>query len=45
MSIHELGELQRNALLLTALSTSDAEEIIDLGSRRRRSIARSSARD
>jgi hypothetical protein len=45
--IHELGELQRNALLLTAWSTSDAEERkIDLGRRRRRrrSIARISAR-
>jgi hypothetical protein len=44
MSIHKLGKLQRNALLLTALSTSDAEEIIDLDRRRRRGIARSSAR-
>jgi hypothetical protein len=42
-SIHELGELQRNALLYTALRTSDAEEGIDLG-RRRISIARSDAR-
>jgi hypothetical protein len=43
--IHELGELQRNTLLLTALSTSDAEERVDLGRRRRRGgIARSSAR-
>jgi hypothetical protein len=41
--IHELGELQQNTLLLTALSTSDAEEGIDFG-RRRRCIARSSAR-
>jgi hypothetical protein len=31
-------------MLLTALSTSDAEERIDLGRRRRRGIARSSAR-
>jgi hypothetical protein len=42
--IHELGELQRNTLLLTALSTSDTEERIDLGRRRRRGVARSSAR-
>jgi hypothetical protein len=42
--IHELGELQRNTLLLMALSTSNAEERIDLGSRRRRGIVRSSAR-
>jgi hypothetical protein len=35
-SIHELGKLQRNMLLLTALSTSDAEERIDLDRRRRR---------
>jgi hypothetical protein len=42
--IHELGELQRNALLLTVLSTSNAEEGIDFGRRRRRSIARSNAR-
>jgi hypothetical protein len=42
--IHELGELQQKALLLTALSTSDAEERIDLGRRRRRRITRSSAR-
>jgi hypothetical protein len=42
--IHELGELQRNTLLLTALSTSNAEERIDLGSRRRRGIVRSSTR-
>jgi hypothetical protein len=42
--IHELGELQRNTLLLTTLSTSDAEERIDLGIRRRRGIARSGAR-
>jgi hypothetical protein len=42
--IHELGELQRNTLLLTALSTNDAENGIDLGRRRRRSIARSSSR-
>jgi hypothetical protein len=42
--IHELGELQRNALLLTALSTSDGEERIDPDRRRRRGIARISAR-
>jgi hypothetical protein len=35
-SIHEFGELQRNTLLLMALSTSDAEERINLGRRRRR---------
>jgi hypothetical protein len=34
--IHELGELQRNTLWLTALSTSDTEERINLGRRRRR---------
>jgi hypothetical protein len=42
--IHELGEFQRNTLYLTALSAGDAEEEIDLGRRRRRSIARSNAR-
>jgi hypothetical protein len=42
--IHELGELQQNMLLFTALSTSSAEERIDLGRRRRRGIARSTAR-
>jgi hypothetical protein len=41
--IHELGELQRNTLLLTALSTSDIEERINLDRRRRRGVARSSA--
>jgi hypothetical protein len=41
--IHELGELQQDALLLTALSASDAKEGIDLG-RRRRSIAGSNTR-
>jgi hypothetical protein len=35
-SIHELSELQRNTLLLTTLSTSDAEKGIDLDRRRRR---------
>jgi hypothetical protein len=40
--IYELGELQWNALLFMALGTSDAEERIDLG-RRRRSITRSSS--
>jgi hypothetical protein len=42
-SIHELGKLQRNMLLLTTLSTSDAEERIDLDKRRKRGIVRSSA--
>jgi hypothetical protein len=42
--IHELGELQQNTLLLTALSPSDAEKRIDLGRRRRRGIARTRAR-
>jgi hypothetical protein len=41
--VHEFCELQRNTLLLTALSTSDAEERINLGRRRRRGIVRSSA--
>jgi hypothetical protein len=42
--IHELGEFQRHTLYLTALSADDAEEGVDLGRRRRRSITRSSAR-
>jgi hypothetical protein len=43
--IHELGEFQRNTLLFTALSTSDAEKRIDLGRRRRRrGIVRSRSR-
>jgi hypothetical protein len=41
--IHELGKFQRHPLNLTALSTGDAEEGVNLG-RRRRSIMRSSAR-
>jgi hypothetical protein len=43
MSIHELGKLQWNALLLTALSTSNAEERTNLDRRRRRAITWSSA--
>jgi hypothetical protein len=42
--IHKIGEFQRNTLYLTTLSAGDAEEGIDLGRRRRRSIARSNAR-
>jgi hypothetical protein len=42
--IHELGEFQRHTLYLTALSAGDAEEGVDLGRRRRRSITWSSAR-
>jgi hypothetical protein len=41
---HELGKFQRHPLNLTALSAGDAEEGINLGRRRRRSIMRSSAR-
>jgi hypothetical protein len=41
--VHELGEFQRNTLLLTALSISDIEERINLDRRRRRGVARSSA--
>jgi hypothetical protein len=44
MLIHELGEFQRNTLYLTSLSVGDAQEGVDLGRRRRRSITRSSAR-
>jgi hypothetical protein len=39
--VHEFGEFQQNTLLLTALSTSDTEERINLD-RRRRGVARSS---
>jgi hypothetical protein len=42
--IHEFGKFQRHTLNLTALSAGDAEEGVNLGSRRRRSIMRSSAR-
>jgi hypothetical protein len=42
--IHELGKFQWHPLNLTALSTGDAEEGVNLGRRRRRSIMRSSAR-
>jgi hypothetical protein len=42
--IHELGKFQRHPLNLTALSAGDAEEGVNLGRRRRRSIMRSSAR-
>jgi hypothetical protein len=42
--IHELGEFQWHTLNFTALSAGDAEEGVDLGRRRRRSIVRSSAR-
>jgi hypothetical protein len=41
--VHELGELQRHPLNLTALSAGDAEEGVHSG-RRRRSIMRRSAR-
>jgi hypothetical protein len=41
--VHELGELQRHPLNLTALSTGDAEEGVHSG-QRRRSIMRRSAR-
>jgi hypothetical protein len=41
--IHELGKLQRHPLNLTALSTGDAEEGINFGRRRRRSIMGRSA--
>jgi hypothetical protein len=44
MPIHELGEFQQHTLYLTALSTGDAEERVDLGRSRRRSITRSGAR-
>jgi hypothetical protein len=43
-TIHELGEFQRPTLNLTALSAGDAEEGVNLGRRRRRSIMGSSAR-
>jgi hypothetical protein len=42
--IHEFGEFQRHTLNLTALSVGDAEEGVNLGRRRRRSITWSSAR-
>jgi hypothetical protein len=42
--LHEFGKFQRHTLNLTALSADDAEEGVDLGRRRRRSIMRSSAR-
>jgi hypothetical protein len=38
LPIHELGKFQRHPLNLTALSLSDAEEGVNLGRRRRRSI-------
>jgi hypothetical protein len=41
--IHELGELQRHPLNLTALSIGDAEEGVHFGRRRRRSIMRRGA--
>jgi hypothetical protein len=40
--VHKFSELQRNTLLLTALSTSDNKEGEKIDRRRRRSIARSS---
>jgi hypothetical protein len=43
LPIHEIGELQRHPLNLTALSAGDAEEGVHSG-RRRRSIMRRSAR-
>jgi hypothetical protein len=42
--IHKLGKLQRHPLNLAALSASDAEEGIQFGKRRRRSITWRSAR-
>jgi hypothetical protein len=42
--IHEHGEFQWHALNFTALSTGNAEEGVNLGRRRRRSIMRSGAR-
>jgi hypothetical protein len=42
--IHELGKFQRHPLNLTALGAGDAEEGINLGRRRRRSIMRRSTR-
>jgi hypothetical protein len=42
--IHELSKFQRHPLNLTTLSTGDAEEGINFGRRRRRSIMRRSAR-
>jgi hypothetical protein len=44
LPIHELGKFHRHPLNLTALSTDDAEEGVNLGRRRRRSIMWSSAR-
>jgi hypothetical protein len=41
--VHELAKFQRNTLLLTALSTSDTEERVNLDRRRRRGVLRSSA--
>jgi hypothetical protein len=41
--VHELGKFQRNTLLLTALSTSDTDERVNLDRRRRRGVARSNA--
>jgi hypothetical protein len=42
--IHELSKFQRHPLNLMALSTGDAEEGINFGRRRRRSITRQSVR-
>jgi hypothetical protein len=42
--IHELSKFQRHLLNLVALSAGDAEEGINFGRRRRRSIMRRSAR-
>jgi hypothetical protein len=42
--IHKISELERNTLLLVALSTSNDKEGENIDRRRRRSIARSSAR-
>jgi hypothetical protein len=41
--VHELSKFQRNALLLTALITSNNEEGESFDRRRRRGVARSSA--
>jgi hypothetical protein len=40
--IHELGKFQQHPLNLTALSADDAEEGVNLGRRRRRSIMQNS---
>jgi hypothetical protein len=42
--IHEIGKFQRHPLNLTALGAGDAEEGVNLGRRRRRSIMWRNAR-